>query len=191
MITPSKRRNIIIWIIVIILLIISWVISLFLPTRSLDVIPAEYEEVTSQPTVNEESLPETAMQKEQAVRNGSSDIISLSKVFVERYGSYSNESDFANIKDVLPIMSEAFANRSQSFIDNNVAPEEYYGVTTRVISVKADDIDDGSEVGSAIITTQKEETKDSPQNSEVRYQEIELEFVKEAGVWKVDSANWL
>ena len=41
------------------------------------------------------------------------------------------------------------------------------------------------------MNTQREEAIGSPQNISVKYQEIELEYVMEGGVWKVDSANWL
>lgn len=190
MITPRKRAIIVVLIIIAILLFVVWLLS-SLFTKDPEVAYEEPVTQTTQPIKTEETISEKLLQQEQEVRDQSSGVISISKTFVERYGSYSNESNFANIKDVLPIMTTSFAKKSQEFIDGSTAPKEVYGVTTRVITVKVDSIDE--EVGTAkvLITTQKEESVESSVESLVRYQDIELNLLKEAGVWKIDSATWL
>ena len=118
----------------------------------------------------------------------SADVVSLSKSFVTRYGSYSNEAHFANLLDVLPLMSADFAQKTMEFIETTEIPETYYGINTSVITVKVDVQD---EVSSQVtITTQREESEGSPQNTRVSFQDIILTFVKEDGAWKVDSAIW-
>jgi hypothetical protein len=191
MMTPRKRRAIIVLIIAVIVLILIWLLSfLFSGTPKVTVETDEVNNGAFEQLDAEETISDKEFDKEQEVRNASSDVISISKTFVERYGSYSNESDFANIKDVLPLMTNSFAKNSQKFIDSTPTPEGYYGVTTRVITVKVDGIKEDAESGSVLITTQREESKDSSENSEVKYQDVLIDFVKEAGVWKVDSATW-
>lgn len=190
MMTPRKRQITIILILVIIVLLIVWLLSFLFRSSSEPLIPLDStktEQVGDVPA----TLSEQAEQKEQTQRDTSSDVISLSKIFVERYGSYSNESNFANTKDVLPLMTQKLASASQNYIDNAKVPEGYYGITTRVVSVKVNSFDESAGVGTLLVSTQREESKDSPQNATVKYQDIELKFIKEAGVWKIDSATWL
>jgi len=118
------------------------------------------------------------------------DIQSLSRTFVERYGSFSTESEFANLVDVMPLMSERFALTTQSLINSTEQDEEYYGVTTKVITIDVDEMDEESGVATATISTQREEAQSAVNNISVRYQTIVLTFVMEKGVWKVDSASW-
>lgn len=123
----------------------------------------------------------------------------LVMIFTERYGSYSSESEFANLYDVMELMSASFQEETADFISSASSPslsergvggEGYYGVTTRVLLVKAISIDE--EGGTAVleVSTQQEESRDSPQNSEIKYQTLVLSCVKEGDVWKVASAVW-
>lgn len=115
---------------------------------------------------------------------------SLAQTFTERYGSYSSESDFGNLKDVLDLMSVSFAAATQRTIDAGQTPNGYYGISTQVLSVTVDAMDDAAGTASATVSTQREESVGSPQNQTVLYQTLVLTFVKENGTWKVDSAIW-
>jgi cytoskeletal protein RodZ len=190
--TPQRKRTILILLaFIVLLLLLLWFLLAFFSRTPQTIEPSvetpveEVKEVIpSNPTISEE-----AVEKERETRNGSADVISLSKTFVERYGSYSNEANFANLIDVLPLMSSALASKTESFIASNVAPEEYYGVTTQVITVNVEEKTDSE--AQVRLTTQRQEATGSPQNSSVYYQEIELFFVKQQGEWRVDSVSWL
>lgn len=144
----------------------------------------EVEEIIpTRPTISEQELEE-----ERETRTTSADVVSLSKSFVTRYGSYSNEANFANLEDVLPLVSASFAAQLQNTIDTGVPPEEYYGVSTSIVTVKVDE--KGETTSQVTVTTQREEAIGSPQNTSVKYQEIVLIFVMEDESWKVDSATW-
>jgi hypothetical protein len=143
------------------------------------------QEVVSRPTISEQEL-----EGERESRVTAADVLSLSKTFVTRFGSYSNEANFANLSDVLPLASASFSTELQNIIDTSIPPEEYYGVTTSIVTVKVVEKDETAGTASTIITTQREEAIGSPQNVSVKYQEIVLTFVNEEGVWKVDSATW-
>lgn len=143
------------------------------------------EVVPSRPTISEQEL-----EGERESRVTSADVLSLSKTFVTRFGSYSNEANFANLKDVLPLTSTSFSAELQNIIDTSVPPEEYYGVTTSIVTVKVVEKDETAGTASTIITTQREEAVGSLQNVSVKYQDIVLTFVREESVWKVDSATW-
>ena len=195
MMTQRKRFSLLGLILLALLLVIIWIIYVLFSNGSdtVDVtqdVEPDVEDVVEvipdRPTVSEQE-----MEDEREERTASADVISLSKTFVERYGSYSNEADFSNLVDVLPLMSDSFASQTESFIEQSEAPEEYYGVSTSVITVEVVNEDEESGVAQVLVNTQREEAIGSPQNISVKYQEIELEYVMEGGVWKVDSANWL
>ena len=191
MMTRRTRLTILVLILLVFLLLVIWLL-LFLfskpkTTEPVEVVVEETQEdvIPDRPTISEKEL-----ETEREVRTTSADVVSLSKSFVTRYGSYSNEADFGNLTDVLPLMSASFASETEAFIQTAVAPEESYGVTTSIITVTVDS--QNTETGEAQVTimTQREEAIGSTQNTSVKYQEVVLTFVMEDGAWKVDSANW-
>ena len=115
----------------------------------------------------------------------------MAKIFVERYGSYSNEANFQNIRDVIPLMSAEFAAATTADLTSKKQPNGFYGVTTRVITVKVVSQSEADGTADVVLSTQRTEENGSAQNTKTKYQDVELTFVKEAGVWMVDSVKWL
>jgi hypothetical protein len=185
-----SRRNklLIIGGIVIVILII--LLLLFFRSRA----PGGSQNATNNPASNTipsaEVIPPAAQQAavEQHVQNAG--VETVAKLFVERYGSYSTEARFQNIRDVMSLASARFATELQAQIDNAPAPTEYYGVTTVVLSVNVVSMDDAAGTAFASVSTQRTESKGSPQDHHVFYQTMELAFVKSGGEWKVESATW-
>ena len=194
MMTRRTRLTVVGLIVLIFLLLITWFVYMLL-SRGGEVleVPEEttYEDVIEVPDEPvRATLSEQALETEQEERTAGATVVSLSKTFTERYGSYSNEANFSNLEDVIPLMSTSFAKETRDFIDSNEVPEEYYGVSTRVITVSVDSQDDTLGRAQVSITTQREESVDSPQNSSTKFQDIILTFKTEGGTWKVDSATW-
>jgi hypothetical protein len=189
MMTRRKRFTLIILLLLALLLLLVWlwwVVSDRPVLTSEEVVVEEVEKIIpTRPTISELEL-----EQEREIRTTSADVISLSKSFVTRYGSYSNEAHFANLEDVLPLVSASFSAQLQTMIDTGIAPETYYGVTTSIVSVKVTQEDEAAGTASATITTQREEAIGSPQHTSVKYQDIVLTFVMEDGSWKVNYATW-
>lgn len=189
--TRRKRFSIITLVLVALLLLLVWLLWTLIPAgvekveEAQEVVRVEEVEevIPTRPTISEQELEE-----ERETRTISADVVALSKSFVTRYGSYSNEANFANLEDVLPLASASFAVQLQNMIDTGVAPEEYYGVSTSIVTVKVDE--KGDTTSQVTVTTQREEAVGSPQNTSVKYQDIILTFVTEEESWKVDSATW-
>lgn len=114
----------------------------------------------------------------------------LVRVFVERYASFSTESDFANLRDALPFMTEAFAGRTQAEMEKGNTGTAFYAVTTRLVSTQVLDLDEAAGTARVSVSTQRNESIGSPQNSTLGYRDMLLELRKLQGVWKVDSAVW-
>ena len=114
----------------------------------------------------------------------------LAKTFGERYGSYSNESDFANLYDLMPLMTDSMQDDTEDLIERVVVADVYYGITTRVLSTELIEYEEELGYATMNVLTQREEAMGSPQNAEVKYQTLVLEMVKQGGAWKVNKATW-
>lgn len=192
MMSPKTRRNLLVAILVLLALLIAFLLWFFLKPKPKPVViqpPVVVEKplptASTKPTVTQEKA-----KQEQAVRTASASLQSASKTFAERYGSYSTEANFANLTDVLPLMTKAYATTTAAYIATAVSPKTYYGVTTRVITVKVDAEDDTAGTAQVTLTTQREEAKGSVQSVTVKYQDLVLSFEKEGGEWKVSNAVW-
>lgn len=142
--------------------------------------------IQEQPSVDaplQTSQPIEALPPSQAV------LRAFASSFAERYGSYASETSFQNVRDVLPMMSEAFAARSRARIEQGTTSSVPYGVTTRVLSVTISDLDEQSGVAVASIATQREETRGSLPPT-LSYAALRLDLVTENGSWKVNEAVW-
>lgn len=146
------------------------------------------EQIPVQETPQKEEAFPFSEHEEQLIAE--SNLQTLATSFVERFGSFSSQSDFTNIKDVYPLVTEVYQKELEDLVEKSVPPAEYYGVTTRVLSIKIQMQDEQTGVATLLVSTQKEEAVGSVQNVRVRYQDIILHYVKEGGVWKVNAAAW-
>ncbi len=188
--TKRLRTSIILLLILAILLLIAWFLFFRKPVDVELEVPEQSAPIVV-PIQETGSLTEQILEQKQEERTQAASLTSVAKIFTERYGSYSNEANFANLSDVLPLMSVSFAEDTRQVIAASIAPEEYYGVTSRVITVNIDSIDEDNGVAVVTLTAQREESVATTQNISVKFQDITLEMIQENGVWKVDSASWL
>lgn len=190
--TRKTRLTIIAAIVLIFILLLVW-LWLFLRTPQTEesetlatIEPQADEVIDSGPNIQQQQL-----EQQQQTRSQAAGATTVAKTFAERYGSYSNEARFQNMTDLFPLMTDAFADSTREFIRTAEVPETYYGVTTRVLTVDVKLLDEQVGASTILMRTQREIAEVSTQNSRVEYQEIEIMLVKQAGVWKVDSATWL
>lgn len=117
----------------------------------------------------------------------------LATLFVERYGSYSNQSNFQNLEDLLPLMSESFRAKTEQQLEEmrrtTPPPTEYIGVTTRVLSVAESSYDLSRGAAAFRVSVQKSEVKGTAPPV-ITYPAIDVTLVREGAVWKVSSAVW-
>lgn len=174
-----KKIEIIAAILVIIALIVL-VVFLLTRKKAEDVTPTP-EDTTSPadelPPVQPEDVPPPAEVSGQTV----------SRIFVERFGSYSSESDFQNITDVLSLATPGFQAQLQT-LANTPPPSEYYGVSTFVISSK---VTAETETTMTLwLTTQRREAIGTPGNTSTRYQDIEVRLEKSGEDWLISGYTW-
>ncbi len=192
MMTRKTRLTLVGLLILLLLLLLLWVWFLLKP-KGEPVVEKTEPSVEQQEEIadNGPSPQQQQLEQEQETRQQAASATTVAKSFTERYGSYSNEAKFQNLFDLLPLMTDAFAEQTKTTVENATLPETYYGVTTRVLTVVVESMDEESGEATMKMQTQREISEGSTQNTKIEYQEIRLTLNKEAGVWKVDSADWL
>jgi hypothetical protein len=139
------------------------------------------QEVQAVPEVSPLSIP-----TQQAVTAGT-----IARIFVERFGSYSSQSDFANVDDVKVLATPRFQSvleRQKTSLGQADKALGYTGVSTKVISIKT--LTESEAEASFSITTQREDSVGSPGNTSIRYQDVEISLVKTGDDWLVDNLVW-
>lgn len=118
----------------------------------------------------------------------------IAEAFAERFGSYSNQSDYANLDDLAVFMTPNISGWIIKYKDQlrkeNPDFNYYYAMETKAISKQVNSLDE--EAGKAEITvkTQRQEFKNSIENPRIFYQDILIKLVKIDNEWKVDGAYW-
>jgi hypothetical protein len=122
------------------------------------------------------------------------DLKRMAGLFAERFGSYSNQSDYSNINDLKIFMSRKMC----VWADNYVTEQKksgltaiYYGITTKSVSEEVKNFDEDSGLAVILVSTRRREANGTTNNvSNIFNQNILINFIKENGIWKVDSASW-
>jgi len=110
--------------------------------------------------------------------------------FVERWGTYSNQSNFENISEALPFMTESMQVYGRQLIATGRARpsgETFFGTTTVVLST----VDGASTDASAEYTVSTQRIEKTGDSERAYYQDIVVTLQKVAGEWKVNKAVWV
>lgn len=209
----TKRKKII-WLIIILLLlfIIAAIIYLFLvyfqaplPTTNLNVNLNQAPVTLLQPvsTPADFNNPNTgvladlqAMDDDEPINEAEQvDVILIAKSFAERFGSYSNQSDYSNFNDLEIFMTANMNNWiKNTYIDDlrsqNPNIDIYYAIETKYISEQIISLDETAGRAEIMIKTQRQEFENDILNPSVFYQDILLQLNKIDNQWKVNGAFW-
>lgn len=110
------------------------------------------------------------------------------RAFIERHGSYSSDSGYENLTELLDFMSEKLAVESSVKIEQGIDQEQgFFGFVTKVGSVELLAFDQDSR---AEFRAQVQEQEMRPGQTDIRNKTVDLVFVKEQGAWKVDSISF-
>ena len=197
------KRNKIILIVSIVLILILIVILYFYLTQPKAVQPAAAPATNQQPSSGQTNQPTVSgttqgtVQEIQtpapALTQTEANMTILASSFAERFGSFSNQSNFANLEDLKILMTDKMSAWADNYIQENrqkslEIPTEYTGITTKALNAKI-----VSQTDSSVqikVATQRREAKGTTADFTVYYQDILINLVKVGDVWKVDGANW-
>jgi len=143
--------------------------------------------------VNGQAPAQIPLQQKEQPDEVTAKLVALTLPFVERFGTFSNQNNFENVKDLFPYMTDAFKQRSELQIQQAAGkpfPKAYTGVITKALSYKVTTVDQSAGTGEFLVTTQRREYVGTSTNFKVYTQDISVTFKKEDSVWLVDSATW-
>lgn len=183
----TRRTEIIIAVSVLVLLVLVflWILLAGRQPAAEPVSQANIPTTTSKPNVP--AVASNSVPTTQAVSAAT-----VAKIFIERFGSYSTESNYANIDDILALATTTLQTQLNTIADEAraklSADTAYYGISTKVISQNLDSSTDTET--KLTVMTQREEAVGSPGNTSVKYQNITLDLVKSGDTWLVNSFTW-
>lgn len=138
-------------------------------------------------TQNNEAAPEpqTVSVSEGAQR---AEVERITRMFVERFGSYSNFSNFENITSMEPFMTASmlsYANTLKKAEQNSQSVSDYYGVTTTIVSLNTSSF--AAEQNATVSFVVQQETQQGL-SGEIQsvYRDGRLELVYRDGGWLVN-----
>ncbi len=122
------------------------------------------------------------------------DLKTIARTFAERFGSYSNETNFQNLADIRDFMTPKMKSWADGFIAEQKAGSaktgDYYGIIVNALSVTVTSFDETIGRAEVVVNTQKLELVGSTANPKIFYQELLLKLVNSSNGWKVDEAIW-
>ena len=125
---------------------------------------------------------------------GVNELKRLAGAFAERFGSYSNQSNYGNILDLKLFMTEKMKDWADDYVSQAIAKEKnnfiYYGITTKAIAQEVKQYDEDMGEAEILVATSRREAIGSTANATSFNQNVLITLIKEKGSWKIDSAYW-
>jgi hypothetical protein len=118
--------------------------------------------------------------------------VQVAEFFAERYGSYSNQGDYQNLRDLLPIMTDGYRRATEAKLAETAddpPAAAYEGVTSVRISTKVGSLSEAAGSASVSVTLQQEKTTASGSPT-VSYRVLTVALAKVGGEWKVSGVKW-
>lgn|SRR3989338_1830740 len=154
-------------------------------TANTNVAPPIDEVVTLPPQV-QVAPPVTEPKKE--LTTGEAQVLNLARNFTERYGSWSTDSSYQNLKDLYPsVTSNLKKELDQTIAAGIISDSGFRGAETRVINMN---LDSYTQSRAQVTVTAQQVTTDTLLQESVSYRQLELSIVSQGGFWYVDSAQW-
>ncbi|SRR6056297_461172 len=209
----EKKKSLIFFILMFVLLILIVLIVYFLffydfSQKKVDTSPQKTSQEQEQLPSSEEKQSKTSKEEEtpsfevtppEEQSNFSdkasfteTDLKKLASSFAERFGSYSNQSQYDNLKDLKIFMSEDMKKWAEDYIKKQLEEEysqSYYGILSKAVTSQVEKFNPDAGQARALVKTQRIESKEGKEDK-VFYQDLTLDFIKQGDSWKVDRAEW-
>ncbi|MBI5135062.1 hypothetical protein HZA86_02415 [Candidatus Uhrbacteria bacterium] len=149
---------------------------------------------TSTPPPAPPTTPTPVIDRTQRVERGTNDeLLSIAYSFASVYGSFSSTGGFENLERLRFLMSKNMnAWADQLIKDRKPTPtgsaDLYYGMATTTLSAAIKQQQSDRTV--IFVQTQRKETRGVLSNARYLLEDLTITFVREEGLWKVESAVW-
>lgn len=141
------------------------------------------------------SLPETTVPAISPAERTKDTLAKMAGSFTERFGSYSNQSNYTNFEDLYDFMTDGMRRWAEDMVAEMRSQAShgqpiYFGVTTKALSSKLTSFSEADNQAEVAVNTQRREATGSTSNARIYYQDMVIKFVNEKGIWKIDGAFW-
>lgn len=177
--------------------IILMIVLLFLPLVKKEPTPAGGENKSEAVLPPAPTAPSAELSPEEkkavlAKANLELETRRLAQIFIERYGSFSNQGNYENISDLYPLMTSNMRRVSSAYAEEQKRAHPpgavYYGVTTKARSSQIVSVKENR--ATIKVNTQREETSGVSTISNILYQSATLSLARLGDEWKVDDVDW-
>lgn len=178
-------------IIIIVVIVIGLAVALLLVDKSFFA-PKQEQPVNQEPITGQENnlpSPEKGLAPvEPAVTLTplEQNLTVIARNFAERYGSFSTDSQFLNLKELKDFSTPKLQSELEAVITNEAA-KEFYGVSSRAMKVEI--LDSSENAATVLVSLQREESR-AGQDNFVYYQDLKLSLVKSGENWLIDEVQW-
>ncbi len=114
----------------------------------------------------------------------------MAELFAERFGSYSNQGEYQNVRDLLPVMTASYRKTTEATLAS-LKPQQsptFEGVTSKKVSTDVRSY--SASAGTAVVAVTMQQEKRSGTTTVVGYRTLRMELKKDGENWLVDSARW-
>ena len=122
------------------------------------------------------------------------DLGKVSMSMAERFGSYSNQSNYGNFTDLKILMTDNMKTWSDKYVETlknqSSVKDTYYGVMTTAINYEVKSFDDAKGQAEILVNTQRRESTEKINGGTPYNQALDLNLVKVNGEWLFDKAFW-
>jgi hypothetical protein len=192
--TPRRRAILIVVLALLLLGLIIFAILWFWPKPG-----------TQAPDIQEPTLPTTTTTPATApvalnplnppvvkAAPGSTAAVQIAELFAERYGSYSNQGDFQNLTDLLPVMTAKYRAETEAYLATAATSDtsNYQGVTSVKISSEVRAYSQAAGTATVAVLLQQQKTAGTSPTPAISYRSLRMELKLVGTDWKVDSATW-
>lgn len=185
--TRKKKLTLLAIIVLVLLFIIWWLLSLRKETPTGALSPSVPQIIAPAPPLPELQLPTKIEPPPPGPQEQKPEVIA--SLFTERYGSYSNQSNYENLRDLFSQMTSAMQSRTEEFINKNPLRDgDYSGTTVKTVRTEVKE-KTATRAQISVYTQRIEATAQSPR-ARTSYPTAELVLTKSGLLWLVDSFTW-
>jgi len=131
--------------------------------------------------------------KEASHQFNSNDLSKQAMAFSERFGSFSNQSNYGNFTDLKIFMTDSLKEWADGYVEKLRREDThtgYYGITTRAMSAEVTSFDDQAGTAKVTVTTERSESAETIGGGAPYSQKLDLNYLKVNGEWLVDGVYW-
>jgi hypothetical protein len=190
----TRNQKIIIIVAAVVLIVAAVLVWFFVFNKKVEVDPDA--KVILEPSVNiqmgDTEIPKLDREppSKKEIQTASAQI--TSKMFVERFGTYSNHGEFNNLEDLYSMMTPFMANWVKTtylpdFRADYPVDSDFYRLVT--LALTAEIIDETATTTDVMVSTQRTKTMGTGEPEKFN-QDIKIELQKQGDNWLINGAYW-